>query len=201
LIKETNGSTGGRASIARRSVVIAILACVPVRRGVRSFATDTSQSCNWELKSWGETNTRPGRNEVSRYLFARSTIPLDSGSRGLSRTKRVARDAAKNAAGFVNVLRPPIPASLSQTNLRGTSSTSPMSLPRPREQVSARARRNHPRRDKPRKRGHHHQHRWRPQQPITQRNLHRREPQITLTLITSAVLQPIRQIHQRQQRP
>jgi len=31
------------------------------------------------LKSSGEVKLRPGRNDVSRYRLARSTIPLDSG--------------------------------------------------------------------------------------------------------------------------
>jgi hypothetical protein len=34
-----------------------------------------SHEVSWALKSWGEANVRPGRNEVSRYRLARSEWP------------------------------------------------------------------------------------------------------------------------------
>jgi hypothetical protein len=55
---------------------------------VRWFACG-NQPVSWALKSSGEANCRPGMNEVSKYRFVRSTIPLDSGSRGGSCTIRV----------------------------------------------------------------------------------------------------------------
>jgi hypothetical protein len=39
-------------------------------------------SASWVLKSVGELKRRPGRNEVSKNPLLRSTMPLNSGSRG-----------------------------------------------------------------------------------------------------------------------
>ena len=59
-------------------------------RTVRAFAT-VSHAVNWVLKSAGEVKVLPGMNEVSKNWLRRSTMPLDSGSRGRSRTSVVAR--------------------------------------------------------------------------------------------------------------
>lgn len=48
------------------------------------------QSVNWELKSAGDANVRPGMNEVSNHPLRPSTMSLDSGSRGGSNTSLVA---------------------------------------------------------------------------------------------------------------
>jgi hypothetical protein len=44
----------------------------------------SNHSPNWSLKSAGESNSRPGMNDVSKNPLRRSTIPFDSGSFGLS---------------------------------------------------------------------------------------------------------------------
>ena len=49
-----------------------------------------SQSANWVLKSAGDAKSRPGMKEVSKNPLRRSTMPLDSGSYGLSRCSVVA---------------------------------------------------------------------------------------------------------------
>ena len=42
-----------------------------------------TQPAIWALKSAGELKVRPGRNEVSKWSWKRSTMPLASGSAGL----------------------------------------------------------------------------------------------------------------------
>lgn len=48
----------------------------------RASATLSNQFVNWEMKSSGPVNVRPGMKEVSKYPLRRSTKPLDFGSRG-----------------------------------------------------------------------------------------------------------------------
>ena len=62
-----------------------------------------SQSVNWVLKSAGEAKSRPGMNEVSKNPLRRSTIPLDSGSCGLSRMQPWWPACPVNAADPVGV--------------------------------------------------------------------------------------------------
>ncbi len=72
----------------------------------REFARG-SQSVSCVLKSAGEPNTRPGRNEVSRYPLRRSTMPLNSGSRGGGASLIVVANVPANAAaGAVTFPRP-----------------------------------------------------------------------------------------------
>ena len=59
------GATGGSASIAARSAPIRSVGAQPSARRVRVLTT-ASQSPSWVLKSAGEANVRPGRNERSR---------------------------------------------------------------------------------------------------------------------------------------
>ena len=59
------GATGGRASIAARSALIRSAGAQPSARRVRVL-TSASQAYSWALKSAGEANVRPGRNERSR---------------------------------------------------------------------------------------------------------------------------------------
>jgi hypothetical protein len=59
------GATGGNASIAARSAVIRSVGAQPNTRRWRRLTT-ASQSPSWALKSAGEANVRPGRNERSR---------------------------------------------------------------------------------------------------------------------------------------
>ena len=71
------------------------------------------------LKSSGEAKIRPGRNDVSRYWLARSTTPLNSGSRA-GASFRLAPIEPVNAAAAVDGLPvPPIAASRSHTRVRG----------------------------------------------------------------------------------
>ena len=79
-----------------------------------------SQSASWVLKSAGEANPRPGRNEVSKNPLLRSTIPLNSGSRGGASRTRVARVPANAAAGTLTRPVPPIADSRPQTSVFGT---------------------------------------------------------------------------------
>jgi hypothetical protein len=59
------GATGGKGSIAARSASIRSAGAQPSTRR-RRWLTSASQSPSWALKSAGELNVRPGRNEVSR---------------------------------------------------------------------------------------------------------------------------------------
>lgn len=88
-------------------------------RTVRVFAR-TSQSASWSLKSAGDAKTRPGRNEVSKNPLLRSTIPLNSGSRGGANRILVANVPANAAAGTLTRPVPPIADSRSQTSVLGT---------------------------------------------------------------------------------
>ena len=90
-----------------------------MRRTSRPFAVG-NQPASWVLKSAAPVNVRPGRNEVSRNRLARSTIPLDSGSNGLTWTRRVASTPVNPATPAARAPRRPIPASLSQTSRLGT---------------------------------------------------------------------------------
>jgi hypothetical protein len=65
----------------------------------------------------GEADVRPGRNEVSRYPLQRSTMPLNSGSRGGASTILDARVPANAAAGAVTFPVPLIADSRSQTRV------------------------------------------------------------------------------------
>src|SRR6266496_791564 len=61
---------------------------------------------SWALKSAGEPNTRPGRNDVSRKPLARSTRPFASGSAGAQITT-LAPSTPRNAwQAAVSSLRP-----------------------------------------------------------------------------------------------
>jgi hypothetical protein len=86
---------------------------------VRVFAR-TSQSASWVLKSDGEVNVRPGRNEDSKNPLLRSTMPLNSGSRGGANRIRVANVPANAAAGALTRPVPPIADSRSQTSVFAT---------------------------------------------------------------------------------
>ena len=74
------GGTGGSASMPRVDLDQEVdRDGRPSTRTGRLLAIG-SQLASWVLKSAGEAKLPPGRNEVSRYRLARSTIPLDSGS-------------------------------------------------------------------------------------------------------------------------
>ena len=73
----------------------------------------------WAVKSAGEVNVRPGRNEVSKKPLRRSTSPLNSGSRGGASRSRTPRVPANEAASTVGLPVPPIAASRSHTSVRG----------------------------------------------------------------------------------
>ena len=92
-------------------------------RTTRAFAR-VSHSLNWVLKSAGEVKSRPGMNEVSKNPLRRSTIPLDSGSRGGSRTSVVASVPVNPATPSACRLPRPMPGSLSQISRRGTRPSS-----------------------------------------------------------------------------
>ncbi len=70
---------------------------LPVARTSLRFAVYARHSVIWALKAAGLGNMRPGRNEVSEYWFARSTMPLNSGSRAGANTIRVASVPANPA--------------------------------------------------------------------------------------------------------
>ena len=92
-----SGATGGSVDHRRRRSVASARPGGPDRAQVRVLAVPVSQSWIWALKSNGEVNVRPGRNEVSKYPLRRSTSPLNSGSRGgasLIRTPSVPANAA-----------------------------------------------------------------------------------------------------------
>jgi hypothetical protein len=69
------------------------------------------------LKSAGEAKCRPGRNEVSRKPLWRSTIPLNSGSRGGASRIWVASVPANAAAGTLTRPVPPIADSRSHSSV------------------------------------------------------------------------------------
>ncbi len=83
---------------------------------MRAFAR-SSQPVSWVLKSAGPVKVRPGRNEVSKNPFIRSTMPLYSGSRGGANWIRVASVPANAAAAAVTFPVPPIADSRSQTRV------------------------------------------------------------------------------------
>jgi hypothetical protein len=89
-------------------------------RTVRVLARVASQSVSWSLKSAGEAKPLPGKNEVSKNPLLRSTIPLNSGSRGGTRRILVARVPANAAAGTLTRPVPPIADSRSHTIVFGT---------------------------------------------------------------------------------
>lgn len=60
------GATGGRVAIATRSVISASDGISRVVAWRRTLATTLSQSTSWALKSAGEQNVRPGRNDLPR---------------------------------------------------------------------------------------------------------------------------------------
>jgi hypothetical protein len=93
-------------------------------RTVRVLARVASQSPSWSLKSAGDANARPGRNEVSKNPLLRSTIPLNSGSRGGASLILVASVPANAAAGDVSFPVPPIADSRSQTSVLVTRPSS-----------------------------------------------------------------------------
>jgi hypothetical protein len=78
------------------------------------------------LKSNGEVNVRPGRNEVSKNPLRRSTRPLDSGSRAGASLIRTPNVPANDAASTVNLPVPPIADSRSHTSVRGHAPQPPM---------------------------------------------------------------------------
>jgi hypothetical protein len=67
--------------MAALSWVSSTAGLAPVRRTSRALALG-SHAVSWALKSSGEAKDHPGRKEVSRNWFARSTTPLLSGSYG-----------------------------------------------------------------------------------------------------------------------
>ena len=69
--------------------------------------------------------------------------------------------------------------------------------PHPGQQVRRLPGRDHPPGDEPRERGHHHQHQRRPGLLSPQRHPRRREPQITLDLITTSIHDPVGWIFRR----
>lgn len=89
-------------------------------RTVRALAI-CNQSVNCSLKSAGDANKRPGMNDVSNQPLRRSTIPLDSGSRGGSSTSFAANVPMNDATPSARLGPRPIPGSLSQMNRRGTA--------------------------------------------------------------------------------
>lgn len=118
----TAGASGGRSIIAWTSVASRSTGRPPIDRTVRALARG-SQSASWVLKSAGEANRRPGRNEVSRNPLARSTMPLYSGSRGGASTIRVARVPANAAAATLTFPLPPIADSRSHSSVLVTRPT------------------------------------------------------------------------------
>jgi hypothetical protein len=83
VVIANRGLTGGRPLIAARSPAIRSAGLAWRWRTWRLFARGNHPTSCW-LKSAGERKARPGRNELSKYWFARSTIPFDSGSKGFS---------------------------------------------------------------------------------------------------------------------
>jgi hypothetical protein len=77
---------------------------------IRRFAV-LNQFDIWVLKSSGDSHVRPGKSDVSRNPFMRSTMPLDSGSRGFNCTNLVARVPWNPITPSARVPRRPIPAS------------------------------------------------------------------------------------------
>jgi hypothetical protein len=69
-------------------------------------------------RHFGASAPLKGRNEVSKKPFARSTTPLDSGSKGFNCTSRVAR-VPQNPATSASLPRRPIPVSLSHSSRFG----------------------------------------------------------------------------------
>lgn len=86
---------------------------------MREFARG-SQSASCPLKSAALANDRPGMNEVSRNPFARSAMPLDSGSNAFSSTICMASAPANDRAAKVSFRPRPMAASLSQSSRPGT---------------------------------------------------------------------------------
>ena len=126
-------------SASSRSTGAALRSCAPSA----AFAS-SSQSLNWALKSAGEANERPGMNEVSNQPLRRSTMPLDSGSRGGSNTSLVASVPMNAATPSAWRLPRPMPGSLSQISRRGTRPELLDQLPRPQQQILGLAGRDHP---------------------------------------------------------
>ncbi|KJK10527.1 hypothetical protein UB45_18480 [Terrabacter sp. 28] len=79
------GATGGSGIIAALSGSTRSAGRHPSTRMCRLFVRAT-HALSWVLKSAGEANVRPGRNERSRWSWNRSTMPLASGSAGLQIT-------------------------------------------------------------------------------------------------------------------
>lgn len=83
------------------------------------LARSVSQALIWMLKSSGDVNDLPGRNEVSKNPLRRSTRPLNSGSLAGASLIRTPSVPANPAASAVSFPLPPIADSRSQTNVRG----------------------------------------------------------------------------------